>query len=545
MNDNTSFAFNRRYLVIGVLTYILSAYIALDNEMLLTMADAVHFTVYTSVFICMLLSVYILLRILLRNNREVRSLCTASLVVVLIFILGFMRCFFFVRNINTQSRIISQAKRIEGIITDEPTLSSSGKSYALNIDVHRAITETTTVTFENPCNVLYFVPTDVYAAPPSPGESIICGSNFQIDSPAAFDGGLDYPKYLKQDKIVGAVYTYNADSGSQLKEKNPLFSALKSIGLKIRGAVLASTELDSYNADGKALLQGILVGNTVGFSDALYKSYTDSGFIHIASVSGMHTSYLFMALSVLLGLVRFPKRGVCLVSIPVLILFAAVAAFTPSVCRSVIMMIILLLASVFRRNNDSITALSVAALLLSLENPYCLQSYSFLLSFGATLGILIYYPLFSRRLGFAIVPMSDKKHGIFRRLLYKLNKFSVNSVCLSLGGTIGLGYFMARFFNKLQWGGIIGNILIFPLTAISFIGGYVNSIIYYIFRPAAEPIAKCILNPTLSASNLLAKLFSAGIFKFNTPTPPKSFFVIYIFICVDLYYLLLPSDDKK
>ena len=545
MNDNTSFAFNRRYLVIGVLTYILSAYIALDSEMLLTAINAFRFMVYTAVFICILLSAYIMLRIILRKKREARSLCTASFLVILIFILSFTRCCFFIRTINTQSLIISQAERIEGIITTEPTLSSSGKSYALNIDVHRAITETTTVTFEKPCKALYFVSTDAFDTSLSPGESIVCSNRLPIDSPAAFEGGLDYPNYLKQDKIVGAVYTDDAASGSILKEKSPVFSALKSISLKIRGAVLASTEIDSYNADEKALLQGILVGNTVGFSDSLYKSYTDSGFIHITSVSGMHTSYLFMALSVLLGLVRFPKRGVCLISIPVLILFAAVAMFTPSVCRAVIMMIILLLASVFRRNNDSITALSVAALLLSFDNPYCLQSYSFLLSFGATLGILIYYPLLSERLSFAIIPISDRNRGHFRKMLYKLNKFSVNSVCLSLGGTIGLGYFMMRFFNKLQWGGIVGNILIFPLTAISFIGGYANSIIYYMLRPAAEVIAKYILNPMLSATNFLAKLFSAGIFRFNTPTPPKSFFVVYVFICVVLYYLLLPSKKEN
>lgn len=545
MNDNISFAFNRRYFVIGILTYILSAYIALDNEWLLAEADTSLFTAYTVVFICMLLSAYIPLRIILRNKREASSLCTASFLVILIFILGFTRCCFFFKTINTQSTIISQADRIDGIITSEPTLSSSGKSYALKIDVHRATNETTAITFEKPCNVLYFVSTDAFTSPPSAGDSIVCSNRLLINSPPAFEGGLDYPKYLKQDKIVGAVYTPDAEKDPSLKEKRPVFSSLKSIGLKIRSAVITSTEIASYSTDAKALLQGILVGNTSGFSDALYKSYTDSGFIHIASVSGMHTSYLFMTLSVLLGLIRFPKRGVCLVAIPVLILFASVALFTPSVCRSVIMMIILLLASVFRRNNDSITALSVAALLLSLENPYCLESYSFLLSFGATLGILIYYPLLSRRLGIAVIPISAKNKGFFRKLLYRLNKFSVNSVCLSLGGTVGLGYFMMRFFNKLQWGGLIGNILLFPLSAVSFIGGYANSIIYYISYPAAEFVAKYILNPILNVTNILAKLFSAGIFKFNTPTPPKSFFVIYIFICVVMYYLLMPSKEEN
>ncbi len=544
MTDNTSFAFNRRYLVIGVFTYILSAYIALSLYPLSSVNTRL-ISVYSIAFVLILLTIFTVLTASLRKNRELFSLCIYCIAFVFIFVAGYLYSCKYIYSIDTQNEIISSHPRIYGTVKSEPTLSSSGKTLCITVDVYTASDRSTSINLDEPCLVNVYIPASSDSELLRFGNSVSFEFNSELITQAAYTGGFDYNRYLRQDGICYVGYPNLLKEHSPLAPKNPLRFRLETAGLKIRDFILDSTNLSAYNPDEYSLLRGILVGDTENFSDSLYADYTDSGFVHIVSVSGMHTSYLFMALSIILGLVRIPKRAIRLIAIPILIIFTSVALFTPSVCRAVIMMIVLVIASLLRRNNDSITALSIAALILVYQNPYCLESYSFLLSFGATLGILVYLAPLQKRLHFAIMKRPPySKRNFPKRILYRLNRFSVDSVCLSLGATIGIAYFASAFFGRIQWGNIIGNILIFPMTAVSFIGGYINSVIYHISPKIAYGVAKIIINPSLWGINRLSQFFSHSFFRLEVPPPPAYFFIIYIFICVCLYYLLMPSKHK-
>ena len=550
MTHKFSFSFDKRYLVVGVLIYILSAYIAIDLNLTQSI-ELNKFLFCTAAVALAIFFIYFILRIFVIRKYELRTYLTSALISVLVFIIGFSYCTAYVNHLDKKQASLMPCTGFTGMITEEPKLSSSGKSHSLVFDVYSATTKTTELQFDSRCCITVFVSLKKMPEAPSVGDCFTIHSYDLISMEPAFDGDFDYNAYLRQKKNLFAINAHIISPAEPLKSKRPAVDMLKSAGASIRSTVLGSSDIPIYDADEAALLRGILIGDTDGFSDELYNKYTNSGFIHIASVSGMHTSYLFMVIAFILSLVRFPRKLVLFCTIPILILFASVAMFSPSVCRAVIMLIILLIAGIIGRGNDPITAMFVAALLLSLENPYCLFSYSFLLSFGATLGILIYYPLLKQRLSFAVVAPKyttaekDNIISVIRNSLCKLNRYAVDSVCLSVGGTIGLAYFTARFFGKIQWGGIIGNILIFPFTAISFIGGYLNSIIYMVSPDIAEFIAKIIINPALRLTNIFADIFSSGIFRITTGAPPKSFFPVYLFICVVIYILLKPKEEKQ
>ena len=69
------------------------------------------------------------------------------------------------------------------------------------------------------------------------------------------------------------------------------------------------------------------------------------------------------------------------------------------------MLTILLIGEIIGRSYDMITAMALAAVLLILENPYCIEDIGFLLSFGAVVGISICYPCYFSR--------KDRKHKQF------------------------------------------------------------------------------------------------------------------------------------
>lgn len=544
MHKNISFSFSKRYLVVGVLIYILSAYLAIDLN--LTQAISLNkFFIWSALIVAIIVFVYFILRTFIIKKYELRAYLSSALIAILVFIIGFSYCTAYVTNLNEKQSALINCTEFTGMVIEAPTLSSSGKSHSITFDIYSASTGTTELQFDDSCRITLFISLKKMQNPPSVGDCFTIHSYELISMDPAFDGDFDYNAYLRQSKKLFAINAHAISPATPLPSKNPAISILKSSGSAIRNAVLSSTNFSAYKSDENALLRGILIGDTEGFSDELYEKYTNSGFIHVASVSGMHTSYLFMVIAFILSLARFPRKLALFSTIPILILFASAAMFTPSVCRAVIMLIILLIAGITGRGNDPITALFAAALLLSLENPYCLYSYSFLLSFGATLGILIYHPILMKRLSFAIVaPKPAPSDGKVLKLLRRMNIYAVNSVCLSLGGTIGLAFFTARFFGKIQWGGIIGNIFIFPFTAISFIGGYLNSIISMISPALAGFIAKAIINPSLILTNTFADIFSSGIFRMVTGSPPKSFFPIYLFICVAIYIILKPKEER-
>ena len=76
-------------------------------------------------------------------------------------------------------------------------------------------------------------------------------------------------------------------------------------------------------------------------------------------------------------------------------IYMALTGFTSSVIRSGIMMIIYLIGKEFFYESDSLNSLGIAALFMCLPNPYASGDIGMILSFSATLGIIILYPVLS------------------------------------------------------------------------------------------------------------------------------------------------------
>ena len=118
----------------------------------------------------------------------------------------------------------------------------------------------------------------------------------------------------------------------------------------------------------------------------LYYALSRAGLTHVAAVSGMHVAFLVG----FVGLLIPNKRLFALLMLPLLLAFAALSGFTPSVCRAVFMQCCALMAPLCRRESDSPTSLWLVLAILLLINPFSAASVSLQLSFAATAGILVF-----------------------------------------------------------------------------------------------------------------------------------------------------------
>ncbi|EOS51948.1 hypothetical protein C809_00703 [Lachnospiraceae bacterium MD335] len=136
-----------------------------------------------------------------------------------------------------------------------------------------------------------------------------------------------------------------------------------------------------------AVLKAMVLGNKAELDPKSKQLFQRSGISHILAISGLHISLIGMMIYGIfqkLNVPRIPSAFFCIV---LMTAYGDLIGMSGSAYRAVFMFGMKLLADMLRRTYDMLTALSLAAVLLLLEQPLYLRQSGFLLSFGAVLGI--------------------------------------------------------------------------------------------------------------------------------------------------------------
>lgn len=201
------------------------------------------------------------------------------------------------------------------------------------------------------------------------------------------EGGNGYSSrsyYASKGIVLFAyLYEYKGVETSPPEEKPPYYYALR-----LRQALLGSVR-DMLPPEEAGLVNGVLFGDVSGLSEQTRTDFTADGISHILSVSGLHMATIAELLVLFLLLLRVPKKPAAVAAGAGVLCFMAVTCFVPSVTRSGIMCLLGLFAPLFSRRADSLNSLAAAVLAVSLPNPYAAADVGLLLSFSATLGLIL------------------------------------------------------------------------------------------------------------------------------------------------------------
>ncbi len=146
----------------------------------------------------------------------------------------------------------------------------------------------------------------------------------------------------------------------------------------------------------RALVAGFLLGDTSGIPREVVASYRDAGLSHLLAVSGENVAFALALVTPVLRRLRLSGRTA--VALGVVVLFAAMTRFEPSVLRASTMAAIALLAVLAGRPVARLRVLVLAMIALLLADPFLLHSVGFLLSCGASAGIALFEPWFARHI---------------------------------------------------------------------------------------------------------------------------------------------------
>ena len=415
---------------------------------------------------------------------------------------------------------------IYGTVRTEPKPSQSGYSRGTTLDVYKI--ENSSGVFDVSGRItLYFSDAE--------GDVRVGDSVYGIASlnlvPTYDD--FDYRRYMKQKEIFYSAYSGYIHFDRGHTEPFSVKGFVTDIGRRINSSIVSAVD-KNFEGDEElgAILKGILVGDKTDFSDELREDFSKAGISHIIAVSGMHVSILFSALLLIFGLARVKKRIVCLITIPLLVIFAAAASFTPSVCRAVIMLILFLLSYITRRNPDSITSVFFAGGVMLAINPNYLFSVSFLLSFSSVLAILC-----------LATPLAEK-FSLMTKIPYA-GRYLQASVSVSLSSFLGVCIPVAYFFNIASLSSILVNLWVVPLVYIVFCGGYLMWGVGLICPPAAHLIKYLIKIPLIIIKSTSAYFSEVPFLAFDVPTPPAWFMCIYFGFLLALYIILTSRAAKN
>ena len=280
-----------------------------------------------------------------------------------------------------------------------------------------------------------------------------------------------------------------------------------------------------FPEDTSAFAKALLLGDSSDLSYEVDTAFKISGIRHIIAVSGLHVSMLFSGVYFLSG-----KRRVltALLGVPVLVLFAALAGFTPSITRACIMQGLMLLALLFDREYDPPTALSFAVVVMLFVNPLTVTSVSFQLSVGCMVGIF----LFAERLRAWI--LSDKCLGEAKgkSLKSKLKRWLASGVSVTLAAMVVTTPLCAWYFGTVSLVGVLTNLLTLWIVTYIFCGLIMVCTMGLVWTGAAGVLAWIIswgIRYVLLVAKLLAAVPMSAVYT-------KSF---YIVLWLVVWYMLL------
>ena len=220
------------------------------------------------------------------------------------------------------------------------------------------------------------------------GQQIILEGTFSHFATATNPGEFDVQRYYAAKGIGGRVRK------SQILAVGEKYSFLKE---KLYGfrQVLHDRLTKVFPAKEASVMQTLLLGEKEELDAEVKALYQKNGIAHILSISGLHITLLGMGVYRLLKRLGLPVRAAAVGGAMLLLIYGVMVGMSVSASRAIGMYLLQMLGIFVGRTYDMLTGLGLMALLLVLQEPERLCDVSFLMSFGAVLGICILTPVLS------------------------------------------------------------------------------------------------------------------------------------------------------
>ncbi len=231
--------------------------------------------------------------------------------------------------------------------------------------------------------------------------------------------------------------------------------------------------------EGAAFSEGMMLGNCANISYETATAFRISGVYHLLAVSGSHLVLITAAVYWVLGLCRCSRRTRALLTMAAILLFTALCGFVASVVRAGVSTSIMLCGHLFRRRPDGLNSLGFAAVAMLTIDPFCMYDIGWQLSFAATLGLLLFMPVWDKDItkrGATAMPSIAK--------FWIPVSTAVGVTCCASLATMPLS---ALHFGGISTVFLLGNLVCMPLAEALLMGNFLSVMTAW-FKPLSDTV---------------------------------------------------------
>ncbi len=279
---------------------------------------------------------------------------------------------------------------------------------------------------------------------------------------ALFAGDFDYGNYLRLHHQAGVGYVIASQCS---KVGNVPVRGLRVYAGKIQHRLVQRYTDAGLSGRSLAFVSAITLGEKDELDSSLRQSFAAAGAAHVLAVSGLHTGIIYLvvfSLFTFFGLRRplYEQRlRRALLSAAILLvmwLYAFVTGLSPSVLRAVLMLSIVEIGWVLRRESISLNTVAAAACVCLWAEPMSLFNVSFQLSFSAVAGIMLFVPY-----------MNEVWHVKGN----KLRRWLRDTITVSLGAMIGTLPVTLYHFGQVAHYFLLANVVVLPSAFVLVVMG--------------------------------------------------------------------------
>ncbi len=309
-------------------------------------------------------------------------------------------------------------------------------------------------------------------------------------------GKLTLQKENRKNEISrGYWFTASQDAVFELEPTGEKHFTLYQYAVSARKYI--KTTLDSLlPRKSAALCKAILLGDHYALTKETKHDITRTGTSFLIVVSGMHLSVLCGFSVFILRKLRLKKLPLFLAAAILIICLTALTGFSRSVIRAGVMALITYGGMLLRRKSDSVNSLGIAALVLTIPNPFAAGDISVIMSFTATLGIVLWAHPIQRNLNRLL-----HIHQIRRRWLRWIPLFFTNLTAVSVSAALWMIPISTLFFQRISPLVVVISILVEPIVCVILILILPAVLLYSI------PFLTLLAKPMSLILNVLCRLF--------------------------------------
>ncbi|HXW06779.1 MAG TPA: DNA internalization-related competence protein ComEC/Rec2 [Vicinamibacterales bacterium] len=235
---------------------------------------------------------------------------------------------------------------------------------------------------------------------------------------------------------------------------------------------LARTRLHAlvggWSTRSAAIAAAILIGDRTGLGPDDERRLQEAGTYHVVAISGGNIALLTIVLLAACRIVRAPPRLAAGVAIPSLLFYGRITGPAPSVDRAITAAVSYLSGRLLDQHGPAVNVLATAAAIAVALSPIAVLDPGFILSFGATLGILVLVPrLVGQRFTRGRTPATRVRNPVPRRAApAPIVATLAGLLAATVAAEIALAPVAAMFFGRVTFAGLVLNFAAIPLMGL-------------------------------------------------------------------------------